>query len=75
MSTATLSPTAKRSDLKVIQPETTYTGGPIKKLQKGLPKQTESLCPECSKVIPAREFEEDGKVMMDKTCPEHGRFR
>ncbi len=75
MSTATLSPTAKRSDLKVIQPATTYTGGPIKKLQKGLPKQIESLCPECSKLIPAREFEENGKVMIDKTCPEHGYFK
>ncbi|HEU5399907.1 MAG TPA: radical SAM protein, partial [Terriglobales bacterium] len=75
MSTATLSPTAKRSDLKVIQPETTYTGAPIKKLQKGLPKNIESLCPECAKVIPAREFEENGKVMIEKTCQEHGYFK
>ena len=75
MSTATLSPTAKRDELKILQPATTYTGAPIKQLQKGLPNFTESLCPECVKVIPARKFEEDGKVMMEKTCPEHGYFK
>jgi len=32
------------------------------KLQKGLPKQTESLCPECGKIILATIFEKDGKV-------------
>jgi hypothetical protein len=42
-------------------------------LKKGLPKNTGSLCPECKKVIPATIFEQDGKVMMEKTCPEHGR--
>ncbi|HWR34710.1 MAG TPA: radical SAM protein [Clostridia bacterium] len=75
LSVTTLSPSAKRSDLKIIQPETTFTGGPILKIKKGLPKETQSLCPECSKVIAAREFEENGKVMMDKTCPEHGYFK
>ena len=53
----------------------TYTGAPIKPLQKGLPKQTESLCPECSKVIPADIFADDGKVVMEKSCAEHGHFR
>ncbi len=42
-------------------------------LQKGLPKTTQSLCPECRKVIPATIFEQDGKVMMEKECPDHGR--
>jgi len=42
-------------------------------LRKGLPKSTESLCPECKKVIPARIFEQDGKVMMEKDCPAHGK--
>jgi len=42
-------------------------------LQKGLPKKTESLCPECKKIIPANIFERDGKVMMEKTCPVHGK--
>ncbi|MBN2289632.1 MAG: radical SAM protein [Candidatus Glassbacteria bacterium] len=37
-----------------------------------MPKQVESLCPECGKVIAARMFEEGGKVYMEKTCPEHG---
>ncbi|HEC81107.1 MAG TPA: radical SAM protein [Thermoplasmatales archaeon] len=44
-------------------------------LQTGLPKTTMSICPECGKVIPARVYEEDGRVMMEKTCPEHGTFK
>jgi uncharacterized radical SAM superfamily Fe-S cluster-containing enzyme len=42
-------------------------------LKKGLPKTTESLCPECKKIIIATLFESDGKVMIEKTCPEHGK--
>lgn len=42
-------------------------------LKKGLPKKTESLCPECLKIIPANIFESEGKVLMEKTCPEHGK--
>lgn len=76
MSTTTPSPVqTKRADLKIIQPEKTLTGGPIRQIQRGLPKQTQSLCPECSKVIDARIFEENGKVYMDKTCAEHGEFK
>ncbi len=41
-------------------------------LPKGLPKKTESLCPECKQVIPATIFERGGKVLMTKTCPQHG---
>ncbi len=44
------------------------------KLQKGLPKETQSLCPECGCIIDATIVERDGKVMMEKTCPEHGYF-
>src|SRR4051812_42470292 len=73
LSTQTLSPTpaapapsatrkkfaeAKRPDFKVIQPEITHTGALIQELPKGLPKSTQSLCPECVKVIPALLFEE-----------------
>ncbi|MCC6858247.1 MAG: radical SAM protein [Bryobacterales bacterium] len=59
----------------MIQPETTYTGAPIEPIQKGLPKFTQSLCPECSGLIEARIFEDDrGRVVMEKTCPEHGYF-
>ena len=43
-------------------------------LQKGLPKKTESLCPECGKLVEATIYEKDGKVFMDKECPEHGKF-
>jgi 7,8-dihydro-6-hydroxymethylpterin dimethyltransferase len=91
MSTQTLSPavdpipttvsehpslsSGKRPGLHILQPEVTYTGAPIKPLQKGLPKKTESLCPECIKVIPADIFADDGKVVMEKTCAEHGQFR
>ncbi len=76
MSTSTTSPvSAKRADLKIIQPAATLTGGPIRPVQKGLPKQTQSLCPECTKVIDARIFEEDGRVMMEKRCAEHGEFK
>jgi len=64
-----------KSDFEVIQPKTTFTGAPIKPLDKGLPKWTESLCPECLKVIDARLFEENGAVYMEKTCAEHGEFR
>ena len=67
--------TTKRVGLKIIQPEKTFTGAPIEPVKRGLPKQTESLCPDCSKLISARVFEENGKVMMEKTCAEHGDFK
>lgn len=65
----------KTERFRVIQPETTFSGSPIEPVRKGLPKYTQSLCPECSQVIGARLFEEDGKVIMEKTCAEHGPFR
>jgi len=37
-------------------------------------KQTESLCPECLKVIAATLYEDAGKVYIRKECPEHGEF-
>lgn len=60
---------------QVIQPETTYTGTPIAPIKTGLPKTTQSLCPECTSLIEARIFEENGRVVMEKTCPDHGEFR
>ncbi|MBZ5553901.1 MAG: radical SAM protein [Acidobacteriia bacterium] len=57
---------------QVIQPKTTYTGARIDPPHVGLPKVTQSICPECTQLIDALVFEEDGKVMMEKTCPEHG---
>ena len=52
----------------------TPAGRPIRPLARGLPKTVESVCPECMKVLPARLYEHDGQVRMEKTCPEHGRF-
>src|SRR6185437_9056681 len=63
------------ADFQVLQPETAYTGAPIAPLPTGLPKTTQSLCPECTQLIAARIFEEGGKVIMEKRCPEHGEFR
>jgi uncharacterized radical SAM superfamily Fe-S cluster-containing enzyme len=64
-----------KTDFRVQQPETTFTGSPIKPLQKGLPKTTQSICPECIQVIDALLFEENGAVYIEKTCVDHGHFR
>lgn len=40
-----------------------------------LPYKTPSLCPECLKKVTAEVYEEDGKIMMKKTCKEHGEFK
>jgi uncharacterized radical SAM superfamily Fe-S cluster-containing enzyme len=66
---------ANMAEFQVLQPETTYTGSSIAPLPKGLPKKTQSLCPECTQLIDARIFEEDGKVVMEKSCAQHGEFR
>jgi hypothetical protein len=65
----------KRPDFQCQQPATTLSGSPIERLQRGLPKTTQSLCPECTKLVSAHIFEENGKVWIDKTCAEHGYFR
>ncbi len=59
-------------DWTKVQPKTTYWGYEIDPIQVGLPKQIESLCPDCKRIIPAILYEEDGNVLMKKTCPEHG---
>ena len=48
---------------------------PTQNVPIGLPKKVESLCPECGKVIRAAILERDGKVFMEKTCPDHGFVR
>lgn len=48
---------------------------PTQNVPISLPKRVESLCPECRKVIPAEILEKAGKVVMEKTCPEHGFVR
>ncbi len=35
-------------------------------------RKTQSICPECNRILPAFVFERDHKVFMTKTCPEHG---
>ena len=37
-------------------------------------KRTTSRCPACTRPIPAEVFQRDGRVVMAKTCPAHGRF-
>lgn len=43
-------------------------------LQKGLPKKTESICPECGRVLETELYDKGGKVYAKKECPEHGVF-
>jgi uncharacterized radical SAM superfamily Fe-S cluster-containing enzyme len=57
---------------KIPSVRTTLTGAPINPLPTGLPYTTISLCPECSAKVEARVLEKDGKIVMEKTCPEHG---
>ena len=40
-----------------------------------LVKKTRSLCPVCGSVLDADIVEEEGKVWLKRTCPEHGAFR
>ncbi|UCD07265.1 MAG: radical SAM protein [Candidatus Aenigmatarchaeota archaeon] len=37
-------------------------------------EETNSLCPECLKVIPAVVFYKDGKIWIAKECPDHEKF-
>ncbi|NLW86173.1 MAG: radical SAM protein [Planctomycetes bacterium] len=55
-------------------PETTFSGAAIKPVLRRLPRTVETLCPECSSIILGRYFVQDGKVMIEKHCPEHGHF-
>ena len=38
-------------------------------------KKTRSLCPVCGSVLEAEIIEEEGKIWLVRTCPEHGKFR
>jgi len=37
-------------------------------------KRTRSLCPECYRVLDAEILEKDGRILIRKSCPEHGLF-
>jgi uncharacterized radical SAM superfamily Fe-S cluster-containing enzyme len=64
-----------RPDIDLLQPrQLTLAGSPVPPLQKGLPKSTSSLCPECLAIIPARLYDREGKVLMTKECAIHGVF-
>lgn len=53
----------------------TLLGAPIRNVDRSIPYQTVSICPECKIKIDATVKESDGKVVMEKECSEHGKFR
>ncbi len=59
----------------VDEPETTYSGTPIEPIKYGLPKEIESVCPECMELIAATIYPDNGKVWIRKTCKDHGEFK
>ena len=60
---------------KTLSERKTLAGGPINPLPGELPYTTVSLCPDCSAKLDAQVLEKDGKIIMEKTCPEHGYFK
>jgi len=52
-----------------LKPSGIYSASP---LRQGLPRVAESLCPECFRTIPARLFEQEGRVLISKECPSTG---
>lgn len=59
----------------VDQPEETYSGTKIEPIKFGLPKEIDSICPECMEIIKATLYEDGGKVWISKTCAEHGDYK
>ena len=59
----------------VDQPEETYSGTRIEPIKFGLPKEIDSICPECMEIIKATLYEDGGKVWISKTCAVHGDFK
>ena len=55
--------------------ENTYAGHAVKPNARLLPRTVETLCPECAAVIVGRYFVENGSVLIEKHCPEHGHVR
>jgi len=53
-------------------PRQTYGGARIHPVLRRLPRTVESLCPECAAIVVGRYFVQDGAVLLEKTCPEHG---
>jgi len=53
----------------------TFHGSRIRPILRRLPRTVETLCPECAAIILGRYFVQDGAVLIEKTCPQHGYFR
>jgi uncharacterized radical SAM superfamily Fe-S cluster-containing enzyme len=53
----------------------TYRGSRIHPILRRLPRTVETLCPECAAIVLGRYFVQDGAVLIEKTCPEHGWFQ
>jgi len=67
---------AEKDPLDLVdEPETTYSGTTIEPIKYGLPKEIESVCPECMDLITATLYEDGGKVWIRKSCKEHGEFK
>ena len=57
---------AQTADVKVQQGE--------KVTEISLIRQTQSICPDCNRLLEAEIFARDGRVFIKKACPEHGAF-
>ena len=53
----------------------TFSGASIRPVVRSLPRTVETLCPQCGAILLGRYYLADGKVLAEKTCPEHGYFR
>ncbi|MEM2636988.1 MAG: radical SAM protein [Candidatus Korarchaeota archaeon] len=43
--------------------------------KKTYQRKTVSVCPECLRTIPAEIREENGQIIIEKNCPQHGNFK
>ncbi|MFQ5586851.1 MAG: radical SAM protein, partial [Thermodesulfobacteriota bacterium] len=69
-----LNSTNQKQDFTLPE-EYTLTGTYIPPITTSLPKTIDSICPDCLRVIECLHYEEDGKVMGVKECPDHGVFK
>jgi 7,8-dihydro-6-hydroxymethylpterin dimethyltransferase len=47
---------------------------PLADTREGLLRSTTSICPRCKRVLEAELLERDGRVVLSRRCPDHGRF-
>ena len=67
--------TNRATDNPQDTPATTYSGTHITPIKFGLPKEIDSICPECMEIIKATLYPEGGKVWIKKNCKDHGDFK